>query len=167
MEKRRARDECYARVLCFFFFDFLYMPPPGFSFRAICMDCVVVVEDSFFAFFFFDLFRWHGTRIPVAACTGATLYDKLQSSDAQNIRRSPPTSSTDSHKGRIRNNSVTEWRRPAVGHNVEPQPKHQFTLTNSRSLSQAPEKRLSLGHPLVRRQRSMCRSTRSRATFVR
>src|SRR3954452_11829069 len=54
MEKRRARDECYARVLCFFFFDFLYMPPPGFSFRAICMDCVVVVEDSFFAFFFFD-----------------------------------------------------------------------------------------------------------------
>src|SRR4051795_2354303 len=30
------------------------MPPPGFSFRAICMDCVVVVEDSFLAFFFFD-----------------------------------------------------------------------------------------------------------------
>src|SRR5436305_7174264 len=28
----------------FFFFDFLYMPPPGFSLRAICKDFVVVDE---------------------------------------------------------------------------------------------------------------------------
>src|SRR5437762_3884525 len=44
MERCRAPDESYVGLCAFFFFDFLYMPPPGFSFRAICMDCVVDVD---------------------------------------------------------------------------------------------------------------------------
>src|SRR3954464_13673568 len=54
MERSCAPGESYAGLCAFFFFDFLYMPPPGFSFRAICMDGIVVVEVSFLAFFFFD-----------------------------------------------------------------------------------------------------------------
>src|SRR5436190_11889532 len=54
MERSCAPGESYAGLCAFFFFDFLYMPPPGFSFRAICMDGVVVVDVSFLCFFFFD-----------------------------------------------------------------------------------------------------------------
>jgi len=49
----RSSGESYTSFFDFFFFDFLYMPPPGFSSRAICINGVVVDSDDFF-FFFFD-----------------------------------------------------------------------------------------------------------------
>ena len=54
IERRCALDQL---VDFFFFFDFLYMPPPGFSSRASCINCGVVDSDDFFFFFFDFLYK--------------------------------------------------------------------------------------------------------------